>query len=134
MTDIFSSLERSRIMRLVKHRGNKSTELRLIQIFRINGLIGWRRGYPLFGKPDFVFPKKRLVVFVDGCFWHGHDCRNTKPKDNAAYWQAKFIRTKERDRSVSTTLQQKGWNVVRIWECELKMNELPPKLANFGKS
>ena len=131
MTDIFSSMERSRIMRSVKHRGNKSTELRLIQIFRINGLIGWRRGYPLLGKPDFVFPKKRFVVFVDGCFWHGHECRNTKPKDNAEYWQAKFRRTKERDRSVTADLQQNGWNVVRIWECKLKKNELPPELVKL---
>lgn len=129
MTDIFTRAERSRIMRLVKHCGNKSTELKLIHIFSTKRVTGWRRGYPLCGKPDFVFPKKRIAIFVDGCFWHGHDCRNTIPKDNAEFWQAKFKRTRKRDRTVTETLSEKGWNVIRIWECQLKTNNLPPELS-----
>ncbi len=120
MTDTFTRMERSRIMRSVKQRGNKSTELRLIQVFRSNAITGWRRGYPLFGKPDFVFLKKRMAIFVDGCFWHGHDCRNTVPKDNAEYWGRKIQRNRERDRLVTKELSQKNWQVMRIWECELK--------------
>lgn len=72
-------------MRQVKSKKNKSTELRLIEIFKENGITGWRRNYPVKGHPDFVFPKKKIAVFVDGCFWHGHDCRNTRPADHQEY-------------------------------------------------
>lgn len=81
---------------------------------------GWRRNFKLYGKPDFVFPKQRLAIFVDGCFWHGHDCRNTKPKTNADYWVTKINRNKNRDVQVTETLINKNWTVIRVWECELK--------------
>lgn len=126
MADVFSKSQRSDIMRAVKSHGNKSTELKLIEIFKNSKLRGWRRTYKLFGNPDFVFPKKRIAVFVDGCFWHGHDCRNTKPADNADYWRKKIERNKRRDELVSKTLAEKGWQVIRIWECQVKKNILPP--------
>ena len=125
MADTFDNKERSEIMRAVKSKGNKSTELRLIAKFEDSGIIGWRRNYKLFGKPDFTFPKKRTVVFVDGCFWHGHNCRNTTPKDNAEYWRKKIGRNRDRDKMVSATLKKKGWKVIRVWECELKTEGLP---------
>ena len=115
-------------MRAVKSRGNKSTELKLIEIFKTEKIIGWRRNYKLFGKPDFVFPKQRLAVFLDGCFWHGHDCRNTKPADNADYWCVKIERNKARDESVSKKLTDRGWRVLWIWECRIKKNFLPTEL------
>ncbi len=92
MTDTFSKEERSEMMRAVKSKGNKSTELKLIQIFRNHKIKGWRRNYPLFGKPDFVFPKLKIAVFVDGCFWHGHNCRQLKPSDNSEYWKRKIYK------------------------------------------
>ena len=76
-------------MRQVKSKKNKSTELRLIEVFKENGITGWRRNYAVKGHPDFVFPKQKIAVFVDGCFWHGHDCRNTRPADHQDYWQKK---------------------------------------------
>ena len=88
-------------MRAIKSRGKKSTELKLIEIFKAEKIISWRRNYKLFGKPDFVFPKQRIAIFLDGCFWHGHDCRNTKPADNADYWLVKIERNKLRDESVT---------------------------------
>ncbi len=121
MADVFSSKKRSEIMRKVKSKRNKSTELKLLKIFKEKGIKGWRRTYKLFGNPDFVFPKRRIVVFTDGCFWHGHDCRNTKPSDNKAYWDAKRERNRNRDALVTQTLQDKNWVVIRIWECELKV-------------
>ena len=131
MADTFSKEERSRIMRQVKSRSNKSTELKLIAFFKHNKIKGWRRNYKLFGKPDFVFPASRTAIFVDGCFWHGHDCRNTKPKDNKEYWQKKIERNKLRDILVTQTLKDKGWLVVRLWECSLKnIEELNHKLSN----
>jgi len=120
MADTFSKEERSEIMRKVKSSRNKSTETRLISFFRKRKITGWRRNYPLFGKPDFVFPKKRTAVFTDGCFWHGHDCRNLRPGQNKEYWDAKIARNKARDLLVNQKLAGKNWKVVRIWECELK--------------
>ena len=123
MADTFSVEKRSEIMRKVKSNRNKSTELKLIQFFKENRICGWRRNFKLYGKPDFVFPKQRLAIFVDGCFWHGHNCRNTKPKDNAGYWESKINRNKNRDVQVTETLTNKNWTVIRIWECELKTRQ-----------
>ena len=117
MSDIFSSEKRSAVM---KSRNTKTTELKMIEIFKELHIIGWRRTYPLIGKPDFVFPKKRIVIFVDGCFWHGHNCRNVTPSDNAEFWEAKRLYNKKHDEEVTQTLVQKNWTVIRIWECELK--------------
>jgi len=110
-------------MSKVKSRANKSTELKLIRFFKDNKITGWRRNYLLFGKPDFVFPRTKTAIFLDGCFWHGHDCRNTKPKDNKEYWQKKIERNKQRDLLVTKTLSEKGWKVIRLWECSLKNTE-----------
>ena len=120
MSDIFSKEKRSAVMKAVKSRNTKTTELKMIQIFKELHITGWRRTYPLVGKPDFVFPKKRIVVFVDGCFWHGHDCRNVTLSDNADFWNAKRAYNKQHDEAVTETLKQKNWTVIRIWECELK--------------
>lgn len=87
MSDIFTAEKRSSVMSKVHSKGNKSTELKLIRYFQENGIHGWRRGYKVKGHPDFVFLDKKIAIFVDGCFWHGHDCRNTRPSDNQEYWQ-----------------------------------------------
>jgi len=68
MVDVFEAEKRSEIMSRVRSSGNLATEIRLIRIFRTYGINGWRRNISVFGKPDFVFPKSRLAVFVDGCF------------------------------------------------------------------
>jgi len=131
MNDVFSKDKRSEIMQAVKSSNNKSTELKMLNIFKTFHITGWRRNYPLYGKPDFTFPKLRLVVFVDGCFWHGHDCRNTHPKDNEEYWRKKQERNIKRDLEVTEVLQKKKWTVIRIWECEIKKDSLPQKLAPY---
>ena len=120
MSDVFTAEKRSEVMRAIKSKNTKTTELKMIEIFHELHIVGWRRTYPLVGKPDFVFPKKRIVVFVDGCFWHGHDCRNVTPSANAEFWNAKRAYNKQHDETVTQTLQSKNWTVVRIWECELK--------------
>jgi DNA mismatch endonuclease (patch repair protein) len=107
-------------MSRIRSRQNATTELRLIALLRSNGIKGWRRNYRLSGKPDFVFPKAKLAVFVDGCFWHGHGCgRNLKPKRNAALWRKKINGNHRRDPHVTRALRAAGWRVVRIWECAL---------------
>ncbi|MBS6396466.1 MAG: DNA mismatch endonuclease Vsr [Clostridiales bacterium] len=120
MADTFDKGKRSAIMKSVKSSGNKSTELRLIAFFKENNISGWRRNYPVKGHPDFVFMDKQIAVFVDGCFWHGHDCRNTRPKQNEDYWTQKRIRNIAHDKKVSELFTNRGWTVIRIWECELK--------------
>ena len=120
MADILSKTDRSKLMQKIKSSGNKSTELKLITFFKDNDIKGWRRNYNVIGHPDFVFHKYHIAVFVDGCFWHGHDCRNTRPKDNADYWEKKRIRNIEHDKQITELFQSRGWTVIRIWECELK--------------
>jgi DNA mismatch endonuclease, patch repair protein len=118
--DTFSPQKRSWIMAQVKSSGNKSTEMNLHSALRENGITGWRRTYPLFGKPDFVFPEKRVAVFVDGCFWHGHPSKCRMPAANKIYWELKIARNMARDQLVTATLRKKGWKVVRIWEDSVK--------------
>jgi DNA mismatch endonuclease, patch repair protein len=73
------------------------------------------------GKPDIVFPSRRKAIFVNGCFWHGHDCdRGARvPKKNRDYWEGKINRNRERDKGHITELRSKGWSAFTIWECEL---------------
>ena len=120
MADVFDNKKRSEIMSKVRSKNNKSTELKLIQIFGENDIVGWKRNYPVKGHPDFVFLDRKIAVYVDGCFWHGHDCRNTRPSDNADYWTRKRERNMKHDKEVTELFERRGWVVIRIWECELK--------------
>ena len=93
----------------------------------------WRRGFRyrvnaknLPGRPDIVLPKYRTVVFVHGCFWHGHKgCKvYSVPKTNTEFWLAKVARNQERDQEVWRKLEAKGWSVIIVWECQLKKANL----------
>jgi len=119
MADVFTKAKRSQVMSRIRGRGNTDTELALKCIFRSQRITGWRRHQPVFGKPDFVFIKLRVAVFVDGCFWHGCPLHATQPKNNAAFWRKKLSGNKARDRLVTRTLRKRGWHVLRIWEHEL---------------
>jgi DNA mismatch endonuclease (patch repair protein) len=120
MADIWSKKKRSEVMSLIRSRGNKATEIQLIVFFREYGIRGWRRNQKLFGKPDFVFPKEKLIVFVDGCFWHCCPKCYRRPTSKREYWDAKALRNKTRDLHVTRTLRSQGWRVLRIWEHSLK--------------
>lgn len=120
MADVFDAAKRSEIMSRVKGRGNLSTEIRLLRVFREHQISGWRREFPLFGKPDFVFPKQRLAVFVDGCFWHGCPSHGSIPSTNVTFWQEKLERNKSRDRLVNRELRRRGWRILRFWQHEFK--------------
>lgn len=124
MTDIFGEIKRSDIMRKVRSNGNKSTELRLITFLKKYKISGWRRFYNVKGHPDFVFLEKRIAIFVDGCFWHGHNCRNLTPRNNKEYWKKKISRNISHDREISKLFKNRGWSVIRIWECELKKKNI----------
>jgi DNA mismatch endonuclease (patch repair protein) len=109
-------------MRNVRSRGNKATELMLVESLRSAGIRGWRRHAAIFGRPDFIFPAQRVALFVDGCFWHGCKKHCRMPSSNQEYWNAKIARNVVRDRTTTRRLRALGWRVVRIWEHELKSN------------
>lgn len=134
MADVFTKAKRSAVMSLIRSRGNRATELRLIALMREHGITGWRRNAPVFGKPDFVFRHERVAVFVDGCFWHGCPRHATKPANNRAFWQAKLARNAERDREVTRELRKAGWRVVRVWECALTRARRTRTAARIARS
>jgi DNA mismatch endonuclease (patch repair protein) len=133
MPDIFTKKKRSAVMSAIRSRGNRTTELRLITVFRAQQIKGWRRGAVLkvagegakqkmkFGvRPDFIFPARRLAVFVDGCFWHGCPSHYRRPGKNGEFWDAKIKRNRTRDLVVNRTLRGADWQVLRIWEHDLR--------------
>ncbi|MBI4685796.1 MAG: very short patch repair endonuclease [Nitrospirae bacterium] len=126
-------MQRSRIMASVKSRDAKSTELKFISLLKEKGITGWRRNYPLTGKPDIVFSRFKIAVFIDGCFWHGcpHHCR--MPSSNVNYWNNKIEKNKIRDKKITKALKMKGWQVIRIWEHEIKTGKLHQKLKRIKK-
>ena len=147
MPDVFTKSKRSEVMSRIRGRGNRDTELALAKLFRRHKITGWRRQIEIRGRaalprrqspatkhrrptgfrvrPDFIFSKLKLAVFVDGCFWHGCPQHAIKPKNNRAFWQRKLSANKARDRLVNQTLRRAGWRVIRIWEHEFsRKNEL----------
>jgi len=119
MADVFTKSKRSEIMSRVLGRGNKATEGALIKVFRRFHITGWRRHLKLFGNPDFVFLEHRLVVFVDGCFWHNCPKHGTLPWANRSFWREKLNRNIARDRLVNLTLRRNSWRVLRVWQHDL---------------
>lgn len=120
MADTFSKEKRSEIMTAVHSKGNLSTELHLRQLLKSKKIFGWRlNAIDLIGKPDFVFDKKRVVIFVDGCFWHGCEKDRSIPSSNVEFWQKKISSNILRDKFIRRKLRRSGWHVIRIWEHQL---------------
>jgi len=144
VADIFTKPKRSEVMSLIRSTENRATELRLIHIMREHGITGWRRGKTLrleetgerkleagmeksgfkTLRPDFVFPMRKIAVFVDGEFWHGHPTRAKIPKTRRAWWKTKIEGNKARDRMQNRVLRKNGWKVVRIWHYQLARKHL----------
>lgn len=110
---------RRRIMSSIRSRKNKTTELALARLLRVEQLAGWRRHQTLPGRPDFVWRAKRVAVFVDGCFWHGCPRHYRPPQRNVAFWASKVASNRFRDREVTLLLRKSGWAVIRVWECQV---------------
>jgi DNA mismatch endonuclease (patch repair protein) len=124
---------RSAVMRAVKGRDTRPE----MMVRRAAHALGYRfrlHRKDLPGSPDLVFPARRKIVFVHGCFWHGHDCpRGARaPKANAEYWRATIARNVARDARVRDELAELGWETLTIWECELKVaGKLDARLTTF---
>ena len=121
MTDVYSAEKRSAVMRRVKGR-NTTPELAVRKALTRLGARYRLHRKDLPGKPDIVMPGRKLVIFVHGCFWHGHDCaRGARvPKQNRDYWVEKVGRNVARDERSRAALVGLGWRMETIWECELK--------------
>lgn len=123
MADVFNKKKRSQVMAAIRSDGNKDTELKLAAIFRKSGITGWLRHQQLPGRPDFLFRRERLAVFVDGCFWHGCPQHGRNPQSNRVYWRNKLRQNRMRDRTVTRELRRRGWQVLRLWEHALRVPE-----------
>ena len=122
---------RSKIMAAV---GTKNTGAEMAVRSLIHRL-GYRyslRRKDLPGKPDLVFVNRKKVIFVHGCFWHGHNCKKGKtlPLRNFEYWQEKLSKNKIRDKKVKSHLENLGWKVIIIWECQTKDSEFILKIVS----
>jgi DNA mismatch endonuclease (patch repair protein) len=106
-------------MGLIRSHNNKSTENAFILQLKENEIVGWRRGKKIYGKPDFVFRKLKLAVFIDGCFWHGCKKHYRNPKGNRIYWTKKISKNKFRDNLVNKVLKKMEWRILRIWEHDI---------------
>lgn len=113
-------VSRSRTMGAIRSKNNRTTELALRMALVRSRMTGWSLHANLPGKPDFYFPKLKLAIFVDGCFWHGCPNCGHVPRTRSAFWSAKFNRNRIRARQVSKQLKKNGICVLRFWEHELK--------------
>jgi DNA mismatch endonuclease, patch repair protein len=118
MTDVMTPAQRSRCMSRI-HGKNTSPELKLRKALWEQG-VRYRIAYRLPGKPDLVFVKAKLAVFVDGCFWHGCPKHGVSPSSNSLFWKNKLCGNKARDHAVNFELDAMGWKVLRFWEHEIR--------------
>lgn len=123
--DIFSQEKRSQVMSHVRNRDTRPEKI-IRSILHKSGFRFRIQRKDLSGKPDIVLPKYKTIIFVHGCFWHQHEgCKKAlPPKSNVSFWLEKFRKNKERDRKVIRTLQESGWKVIVVWQCEI------PKIKN----
>lgn len=136
MTDVLTPDQRKLNMSRIKGK-NTSPEIKIRKLLFSNGIRGYRVNYKITGKPDIVFPRKRLVIFIDGCFWHKCPIHFQVPQTNTEFWLEKINRNVERDLIINKKLKNEGWEVMRIWEHrvredpELVVREIIEKLGSF---
>lgn len=133
MTDSISKERRSANMRAIKSRDTQPEKIVRTVVHRMGYRFRLYRA-DLPGKPDLIFPGRHAAVFVHGCFWHGHMCKEgiRKPKTNVDYWTAKLARNTARDMEHLMRLKAQGWRSLIVWECETKrLERLASRLRRF---
>lgn len=130
MSDIFSSQKRSDIMSKISGKNTKPEIL--VRKFLFSKGFRYRINVKtLPGKPDIVLPKYKTVIFINGCFWHGHSCKKGKlPSSNIDFWKEKISNNKSRDDKNSDLLVKLGWKVIIIWQCEVSKIDNRIKILN----
>lgn len=130
MSDIFSSQKRSDIMSKISGKNTKPEIL--VRKFLFSKGFRYRINVKtLLGKPDIVLPKYKIVIFINGCFWHGHNCKKGKlPSSNIDFWKEKISNNKSRDDKNSDLLVKLGWKVIIIWQCEVSKIDNRIKILN----
>ena len=133
MADNHSKDVRSYNMSQIRSTNNKPEET--VRKYLFSQGFRYRKNDKRFpGKPDIVLPKYKTAIFVNGCFWHMHDCgRFVWPSSNQDYWQPKILRNVERDKANIVLLKDMGWKVIVVWECELKKSNLDARLDMLEK-
>ena len=120
MSDVHDAATRSRNMKAIRGKDTKP-ELLIRRGLHARGFRYLLHSKRLPGKPDLVFPKYRAVIFINGCFWHLHDCPLFKwPATRRDFWREKLTKTRKRDLDTVRTLRAEGWRVLTVWECVLK--------------
>ncbi len=124
MADIYTRAKRSELMSRVKQARTEPEE-KVANILASLGVIFQRNVKDLPGSPDFVIESAKTVIFVHGCFWHGHiNCKLAKrPATNKAYWNTKVVDNRKRDRRKNRLLRKQGWHIITIWQCKLQKPE-----------
>lgn len=137
MADVFDPQKRRAIMQAIRRAGTTHVgtrpEIAVARFFEGIGYRPLREPSELTGRPDLYFPRVSLVVFVHGCFWHGHDgCRKgtQRPKSNVSFWTEKILRNRRRDARVARRLRDEGYHVYVIWECQLRHGRPPVRVVN----
>lgn len=130
--DKLTKAQRSALMSKIGNRNTKPEIAVRSMIHRLGYRFRLHRN-DLPGRPDIILPRHEKIVFVHGCFWHGHRCRlSVMPKTNVAYWAEKITRNQKRDKKNVAALRRGGWRVLEIWECEIKLTpKLEKKLITF---
>lgn len=130
--DIFTKEKRSWNMSRIKSK-DTTPEINIRKYLFKKG-YRYRINYKIPGKPDIVFPKKKLAVFIHGCFWHYHKCKNsTLPKSNVLFWKNKLESNVARDKFIVKELKKGGWKIFIIWECEIEGKVRGKKLNRLLK-
>jgi DNA mismatch endonuclease (patch repair protein) len=119
MTDVLTPEQRKRNMSCIRGK-NTEPEIILRKLLFSHGVRGYRIHYNLPGKPDIVFIKKKVAIFIDGCFWHKCSICFQEPETRKDFWMKKISSNVERDKKVNLQLQNEGWRVIRIWEHEIR--------------
>ena len=121
MTDVLNEKQRKYNMSRIKGK-NTGPEVKLRKMLFARGVRGYRIHYDIPGKPDIVFVKKKIVIFIDGCFWHKCPVCFQEPETRKEFWMKKIQSNIDRDKKVNEQLKDEGWTVMRFWEHDVRKN------------